>query len=192
MIGFRSLLACSVLALFATLVACGDGDNAGSRQSPTAGPGDATALPVPAWVDQVCALAVEAANTLNTPGPTVPVTPTLEERKQRATDVLAPRARALAETARKIRALQPPEPAGEFHEVLQTTMADISSAWLDLVDAADRAESSDQIDAANATFIQAQDNADAMVIAAYQALDAEVTAALSQPEDCGILNEIRS
>ena len=192
MIGFRSLFKCPVLALTVALVACGDGDSAGNRQSPTAGPGDATALTVTAWVDQVCALAVEAADALGAAGAVNPEAMSLEERKQRAAEVLTPLAEALGVTAQDLAGLHPPEPAGEFHEALQTTMADISSAWLDLVDAADRAESSDQIDAANATFIQAQDNADAKVIAAYQSLDAEVTAALSRPEDCGILNEIRS
>ena len=192
MIGFRSLFGCTVLALTVALVACGAGDKAGNRQSPTAGPGDATALPVTAWVDQVCALAVEAANTLNTPSPGVPGTPALEERRQRATDVLAPRAEALGTTADKIAALEPPQAAAGFHEALQTTMAAVSSAWLALVDVAGRAESAEELDAANETFIQAQDNADAKVIAAYDALDRQVAAALSQPEDCGILNGIRS
>jgi hypothetical protein len=112
--------------------------------------------------------------------------------KQRAAEVLAPRAEALGATADEIAALEPPEGAAGFHEVLQTTMAAVSSAWLDLVDVAERAESAEEIDAANNVFIQAQNEADAAVIAAYHVLDKEVTAALSQPEDCGILNEIRS
>jgi hypothetical protein len=148
-------------------------------------------LTVEAWAEEVCALSVEAANTLDTPNPVDPATLTLEERKQRATEVLAPRARALGETAQQVRALQPPPAAAEFHEVLHATMADVSGAWLDLVDGADRAASADELNAANEIFIQAQDEADAQVIAAYEALDDEVTAALSQPEDCGVLNEIR-
>lgn len=179
MIDCRSLFAFSLLALSAALVACDDGDTGG-----------ATAPTVADWADRVCALSVEAADTLDTPE--APAALTLEERKQRAAEVLAPRAQALGETAQELFALQPPQPAAEFHEVLHTTMADISGAWLDLVDAAGRAESADELDAANEIFIQAQDDADAEVIAAYEALDDQVTAALSQPEDCGILNEIRS
>jgi len=191
MIGRWSLLACSILALAVALVACDDDGGDGDGASPAASP-EATALTVADWADQVCALAVEAADTLDVPDTEDPSALTLEERKQRASEVLAPRAEALGETADQIAALEPPQPAAEFHEVLHTTMADISIAWLDLVDVADRAQSGVQIDAGNETFMQAQDVADAEVVDAYEALGADVTAALSQPEDCGILNEIRS
>ena len=187
----RPLFVCCALALAVALVACGDGDGGGDRQSPAASPGDA-ALSVEAWAGQVCALSVKAADTLDVPGPEDPETLALDQRKQRAADVLAPLAQALGVTAQDLADLQPPAAAAELHDVLRTTMADISLAWQDLVDAAERAESSEELNAANDVLIQAQNEADAAVIAAYHVLDREVTAALSEPEDCGILNEIRS
>jgi hypothetical protein len=190
MIGFRSLQACSVLALIGALVACGNGDN--DRAKPAATPSAAAALTLDVWADKVCALAVEAADTLGAAGPVNAEAMSLEERKQRAAEVLAPLAKSLGATADELAALEPPEAAADFYDVMQTTMADISSAWLELVAAAGAAQSGAEIDAANEAWTQAQDAADAEVVAAYEALDSEVTAALSQPEDCGILNDIRS
>ena len=78
MISVRSPFAWSVLALAVALVACGDGDTGGNRQSPTASL-EPTALTVADWADQVCALAVEAG--LDVPGTDDPSTLTLDERK---------------------------------------------------------------------------------------------------------------
>jgi len=189
----RLLVAASVVAAAASLFACsggGSGNGSEGRQTPALSPLPALALVD--WAERVCALSVEAAGTLDPPAVGDPETPTLAERKQRAAEVLAPRAEALAGTAQELAGLQPPEPAAGFHETLQTTMAGIAAAWQDLVDAAEQAQSGEKIDAANGVWTQAQNEADAAVIAAYDRLDDETTAALSQPEDCGILNQIRS
>ena len=175
----------------AALFACGDDSADSNRASPTSSPSGAAALSVSDWANQVCALSVQAANTLDT-SPDDPATLTLDERKQRAAEVLAPRAQALGKTARELSALQAPGPAAAFHEVLHTSMARVSAAWLDLVDEAGRVESADQLNAANQIFIQAQDQADAEVIAAYEALADQVTVALLLLQDCGILNDVRS
>lgn len=176
----RSLFPLSLLALAAAFVACGGGDTGGGR------------LALDDWADQVCALSVDAAATLDARGPEDPSALSLDERKLRAAEVLAPRARALAATAVDLSDLRPPKAAAGFHDTLYTTMADVYGAWLALVDEAVRAETTEQIDAANALFIQAQTVADAEVVAAYEALDEQVKAALSQPASCGILDEIRS
>ena len=190
----RLLVAGCALAVVAALVACTNGGDSGNGDSedspaPAASP---TPLALDDWVDQVCALAVEAADTLDVPGPEDPETLTLAERKQRAAEVLAPRARALEETGQDISRLEPPQEAAEFNEVLRITMLDVASVWTDLVNEAEQAESDERLNQANDVFVQGQNEADAAVIAAYDALDDETTAALSEPEDCGILNDIRS
>lgn len=193
---YRLLLAGCALAVAAALVACTDGDNGSGNgggsedsQAPAASP---TPLALDDWVEQVCALAVEAADTLDVPGPEDPETLSLQERKQRAADVLTPRARALKETGQDISRLEPPEEAAEFNEVLRITMLDVASIWQDLVTEAEQSESAERLNQANDVFIQGQNEADAAVLAAYDALDDETAAALSEPEDCGVLNEIRS
>lgn len=190
MIGYRPLFACSVLVLNGALFACGGGDdNSGTSQ--TASPVAATPPTVTQWAEQVCALSVEAADALKT-DPVDTSVMSLAERKQRAAEVLAPRAATLRDVAREISGLQSPQLTAEFHTVLHTTMADVAAAWQRLVDTAESAQSIDELNAANDVFTQAQDQADVKVVVAYGALDGQATAALSQPADCGVLNNIRT
>jgi hypothetical protein len=190
-IGRRLLAACLALGLAVALLACSDDDGGGDGASPAASP-EATPLTMAEWAVQVCAFSVEAADTLDVPGTDDPSTLTLEEREERAADVLAPRAEALSETAEDIAALEPPEEAAGFNAVIATTMADVAAAWLDLVAVAETARTGDDLDTANQAFLNTQNEADRDVIAAYQSLGADAKAAVSQEEDCGVLNDIRS
>lgn len=190
MIYCRSLIAASILALSLGILGCGD-DDRDTSPTPTASP-TAAPLSLTEWARQACAFAVQAADTENIPGPQDPSTLSFEERKQRAADVLAPRADALAETAQAIAALHPPESAAAFHGVFHMTMSDVAAAWHTLVDTAAQAQTAAELDGANEVYIQAQASADARVITAYDALANEVTAALATPVDCGVLNDVRS
>jgi hypothetical protein len=180
------------VALVAALAACSEDEGDSDRAKLAGSPSAAATINLDVWADKVCALAVEAADTLDAAGAANPGAMSLEERKQRAAEVLAPLAKSLGATADEFAALEPPEAAADFYEVMQTTMADVSSAWLDLVAAAGAAQSDADIDAANEAWTQAQEDADAAVVASYATLDAEAKEALSLPEDCGILNEVRS
>lgn len=176
----------AALGLLASLaLACGSDDDA-----PVASP--LRTLTLTEWSEDLCALSAVAADTLDVAGPKNPETLTLEERKQRAADILAPRAASLTTTAEAVSALQAPGAAAAFQEVFESTMSDVAAGWQDLVDAAARAQSFGELDAANGAWLQVQDEADGSVIAAYRNLDDQTTAALVQPEDCGILNEIGS
>jgi hypothetical protein len=190
LIGYRPLFACSVLAVSGALFGCGGNDDK-SGQSPTASPAVTTPLTVTQWAEQVCTLSVDAADALNT-DPVDTSVMSLDERRQRAAEVLAPRAATLGDVAREISGLQSLQLTAEFHTVLHTTMADVAAAWQRLVDTAKNAQSVDELNAANDAFTHAQDLADAKVVIAYGALDGQATAALSQPADCGVLNNIRT
>jgi hypothetical protein len=143
-----------------------------------------------AWAQELCVLSADAAEQLAVPEASPPAV-TLEERVQRAMDVLKPRAEALDMTANAIGALNAPAAAVEFNETVHSTMSDVAAGWLDLVAAAEEAESTQDLDAANTVWIERQTAADSEVATAYQQLDADVSDALAQPADCGVLNEVR-
>lgn len=147
------------------------------------------------WGKQVCALSVKAAGALDVPGLVSPATLTLEARKQRAAEVLAPRAAALAAAAEELAAVQPPKEVEEFsgtftnyHAALQRTIADLAMAWQNLVNSAASAQSEDEINAANEVLMRADDNGDQTILLNPWSVSNDMRAALTAPEDCGILN----
>jgi len=164
----RLFVAVCAVAFAAATFACADGSSVGDNEG-----GEApVACPLPPlalveWAQRACALSEEAIDTLDVPGSEDPKTLTLAEGKVRAAEVLAPRAGALLQIAAKLRDVQPPQAAAGLHDALQTTIADVAAAWQDLVRAAEQADSTAELDAADAVFIQAQNEADAAVLAVF-------------------------
>jgi hypothetical protein len=73
-------------------------------------------------------------------------------------------------------------------------MAVIATAWAGMVNAAEFG-SKEEINAANDVFVQAQNEATVDLKSHYTnnwVMNDEIRAALSQPQDCGILNPVRS
>ncbi len=155
-------------------------------------------LTVAEWGKQVCALSVKAAAALDVPGVGSPEVLTLTARKERAAEVLAPRANALAAAAAELAAIQLPRAVqassgtfANYHAVLQRTIADLATAWQALVNSAASARSAEEINAANVVLMRADDKADQTLdlVGNPYLVSGEMRKALAEPEDCGILNK---
>ena len=85
------------------------------------------------------------------------------------------------------------EAFGDFHRALQSELDNIARAWANVVDVAAQAQSAEEINAAETVFIRTHGElADSLAAAWFWHVKYdEIRAALSQPLDCGILNQIR-
>lgn len=193
------ILAAAGLAALST--ACGGN---GGQSSPTGSlpeePSGAPAqLSLVDWAERICALSAEAAGTLDVPDPENADAMTLGDRKRWVAEVLAPRVEALSKTADEMDRVRPPSTvataAGEFqdfHRLLQLSLADIAAAMGGVVVAA-KFGSEEEVRAANDVFIRAQAEViDSLYGAWVWLTDDEMRAALGQPEDCGVVSEVRA
>lgn len=185
---FSLILATFVAAAALLASSCSD------RVPPSATP-TPTPLSMDDWAERVCALAVEVADTLDVPDRESQGT--LAERKQWVAGTVAPRAEALALIEEDIAALQPPPEVAEFsgsfidyHADFQLTVNRIVRAWRELVDTAEEAQSTEEIEAASIAFFRAKREAIARMMTFDNAwlVSGEMKDALSQPRDCGFLH----
>jgi len=189
----RMLVAAGLLAVAAVLLAACS-DSAPPPATPTPTP-----LSLDDWAEQFCALSAEAADTLDVPAPEDPETLTLEERREWVFEVVAPRVEALDGTAEELAAMHQPlavvdDAQGflDIHEMLLPELGRITAALSRVVYAAKYG--TEEINTAYDRFVRVQNEVVESLESYYcnnWVVSDETRAALSQPQDCGLLNGIR-
>lgn len=193
----RLTLVVATLAAAAALIATscgGNGDQDSSRDSPSA-LGSPTPLSMDDWAEQVCALAAAVDDNLDVPDKEMQGT--LTERRQWVAEIVAPRAEELALIEEDIATLHPPNEVVEFagtftnyHDDFRLTVNSIVGAWQELVDTAEEAQSTGEINAASIAFARAKREAIEGMTPLDQAwlVSDNMRKALSEPQDCGFLH----